>query len=57
MQSVKVICNPSSGRQLIQKRIDALCNLLINNGYVVGKFNTEKKDDAMYETIKTVSEG
>ena len=57
MQSVKVICNPSSGRQLIQKRTDALCNLLINNGYVVGKFNTEKKDDAMYETIKTVSEG
>lgn len=56
MQRVKIICNPSSGRQLIQKRIDSLCSLLINNGYVVGKFDTEKKDDAMHETIKTVSE-
>ena len=54
MQRVKIICNPSSGRQLIQKRIDSLCSLLINNGYVVGKFDTEKKDDAMHETIKTV---
>lgn len=57
MQRVKVICNPSSGRQIVQKRIDSLCNLLINNGYIVGKFNTEEKDDAMYETMKTVTEG
>lgn len=57
MRRIKIICNPSSGRQIMQRRVDTLCNLLINNGYVVGKFNTEAKDDAMYETIKTVSEG
>lgn len=56
MEKVKVICNPSSGRQIVQKRVDYLCNLLINDGYVVGKFNTQKKDDAMYETIKTCKE-
>lgn len=53
MQRVKVICNPSSGRQTAHRKVDYLCNLLINEGYIVGKFNTEKKDDAMYETIKT----
>ena len=47
MEKVKVICNPSSGRQIVQKRVDYLCNLLINDGYVVGKFNAQKKDDAM----------
>lgn len=57
MQRVKIICNPSSGRQIIQKRVDSLCNLLINDGYVVGKFNTKGKNDAMNETIKTVNEG
>ncbi|GFN36223.1 diacylglycerol/lipid kinase family protein [Tepidimicrobium xylanilyticum] len=56
MEKVKIICNPSSGRQIIQKRVDYLCNLLINDGYVVGKFNTKTKDDAMDETIKTCSE-
>lgn len=57
MQRVKIICNPSSGRQIMQKRVDSLCNLLINDGYIVGKFNTKAKDDAMYETIKAVKEG
>lgn len=57
MQRVKIICNPSSGRQIMQKKVDSLCNLLINDGYIVGRFNTRVKDDAMYETIKTVKEG
>ena len=57
MEKVKVICNPSSGRQNIQRRVDYLCNLLINDGYIVGKFNTKEKDDAMYETMKAVKEG
>ncbi|MBZ2174105.1 YegS/Rv2252/BmrU family lipid kinase [Schnuerera sp. xch1] len=56
MRRVKIIYNPSSGRQITQRRIDYLCNLLINEGYIVGKFNTEKKDDAMYETIRTCQE-
>ncbi|NLW23032.1 MAG: YegS/Rv2252/BmrU family lipid kinase [Tissierellia bacterium] len=57
MKKVKIICNPSSGRQIIQKRIGYLCNLLIDNGYIVGKYNTEKKNDAMNETMKTCAEG
>lgn len=57
MQRVKIICNPSSGRQIMQKKVDSLCNLFINNDYIVGKFNTKTKNDAMYETMKTIEEG
>ena len=53
MKKAKIICNPSSGRQVIQRKVDYLCNLLINEGYIVGKFNTEKKNDAMLETMKS----
>ena len=56
MKRAKIICNPSSGRQIIQKKIDYLTNLLLNEGYVVGKFNTKGKDDAMLETIKICNE-
>lgn len=56
MKKAKVICNPSSGRQMIQRRVDYLCNLLINEGYIVGKFNTKEKNDAMMETIKSCNE-
>lgn len=56
MRKAKIICNPSSGRQIIQKRVDYLINLLLNEGYIVGRFNTEAKDDAMLETIKTCNE-
>ena len=56
MEKVKVICNPSSGRQVVQRRVDYLCNLLINHGYTVGKFNTARKDDAMLETMKACNE-
>lgn len=57
MKKAKIICNPSSGRQMIQRKLDYLCNLLINDGYIVAKFNTEQKDDAMMETIKSCNEG
>lgn len=56
VRKVKLICNPSSGRQIMQRRIDYLISLLLDDGYIVGKFNTEKKDDAMKETIKTCNE-
>jgi diacylglycerol kinase (ATP) len=56
VKKAKVICNPSSGRQMIQRRVDYLCNLLINEGYIVGKFNTKEKNDAMMETIKSCNE-
>ncbi|HHV39032.1 MAG TPA: YegS/Rv2252/BmrU family lipid kinase [Tepidimicrobium sp.] len=57
MQKVKIIFNPSSGRQLMQRRLDYLINLLVNNGYIVQKFDTQKKDDAMLETINSCKEG
>jgi len=56
MRKVKVICNPSSGWQNTQRKVDQLCSMLINEGYIVGKYNTSAKDDAMHETIKTCKE-
>ena len=56
MKKIKVIYNPSSGRQIIQRRIDEICKILLDNGYLVGKVATQKKDDAMYETIKCCKE-
>jgi len=56
MKKVKIICNPTSGRQNAQKKIDLICSRLIDEGYIVGKFNTREKNDAMHETIKTCTE-
>ncbi|MDR7857301.1 diacylglycerol kinase family lipid kinase [Tissierella sp.] len=56
MKKVKIIYNPSSGRQTTERRLDRLCKLLLNDGYTINKFNTQKKDDAMIETIKTCKE-
>lgn len=56
MKKVKVIYNPSSGRQIVQRRIDTICNILMDNGYLVGKFATKKKDDAFNETVKCCRE-
>lgn len=56
MEKAKIICNPSSGRQVIQRRVDYLTNLLLDSGYTVNKFNTKEKDDAMKETIKACNE-
>lgn len=53
MKRVKFIINPSSGRQTTERRIDNLCKLLLDDGYMVAKFFTKKKLDAMYEAIKT----
>ncbi len=56
MKRVKIIINPSSGRQLVERKIDYLSKLLLDDGYIVGKYFTEKKDDAKNETIKTCNE-
>ena len=56
MKKVKIICNPSSGRQLIQRRVDSICKLLIDGGYTISKCITQKKNDAMLATIKCCSE-
>lgn len=56
MKKIKVISNPSSGRQSIDKRLERLVKLLLDEGYTMNKFETRKKNDAMNETIKTCNE-
>jgi diacylglycerol kinase (ATP) len=56
MEKVKIILNPSSGKQLTERKVDYLTKLLLDDGYTVAKFMTKKKDDAMKETIKTCNE-
>lgn len=56
MKKVKIIYNPSSGRQLIQWKLDNICKMLIDNGYTISMFKTKKKDDAVNETIKCCQE-
>ncbi|OLS02522.1 diacylglycerol/lipid kinase family protein [Tissierella creatinophila] len=57
MERIKLIINPSSGRQAVETRVDYLCKLLLDDGYTLGKYYTQKKDDAVNETIKTCSSG
>lgn len=56
MKKVKVIYNPSSGRQNVKRKINAICNILMDNGYIIGRYATKGKDDAMNETIKACGE-
>lgn len=56
MKKIKIIENPSSGRQSVDKRLDRIIKLLLDQGYTINKYLTEKKDDAMNETIKACSE-
>lgn len=56
MEKIIFIYNPSSGRQQIQKRIDQICLKLINNGYLVTKYATKMKNDAMNRTIQCCKE-
>lgn len=56
MEKVKIIENPSSGRQGADRRLERIIKLLIDGGYTVNKFQTKKKDDAMNETIKACHE-
>lgn len=56
MKKIKLIHNPSSGRQNTERRLDRLVKLLLDDGYIIQKYMTKKKDDAMIETIKTCKE-
>lgn len=56
MDKVKIIYNPSSGRQTIERRLDRLCKMLLDDGYTINKVITQKKDDAMLETMKACNE-
>lgn len=53
MKRIKFIINPSSGRQSMEKKIDSLSKMLLDDGYILGKFFTKKKHDALNETIKS----
>nr|WP_300003235.1 YegS/Rv2252/BmrU family lipid kinase [Tissierella sp.] len=57
MERIKLIINPSSGRQTIESKVDYLCKLLLDDGYIVGKYYTEKREDATNETLKTCESG
>lgn len=57
MERIKFIINPSSGRQLMDRKIDSLIKKLLNDGYVVGKYYTKGKDDAVNETMRTCKSG
>ena len=48
MKRIQMIINPVSGRQSMEKKIDNLCKYLLDDGYILGKFFTEKKYDAMF---------
>lgn len=48
MKKVKIIYNPSSGRQIVQKNIPYLVNILEENNYWVDVYPTEKQLDAMH---------
>lgn len=40
----------------MERRLERLCSLLLDDGYILSKFSTRKKDDAMNETIKACNE-
>lgn len=56
MERIKIIENPSSGRQAIDRKLDRIIKYLIEDGYTVNKYKTEKKDDAMKEAMKACEE-
>ena len=56
MKKIKFIINPASGRQSMEKKIDSLCKMLLDDGYIVGKYFTQKKYDAMFEAMHTTKD-
>ena len=56
MKKIKIISNPSSGRQSIDRRLERIIKILLDQGYTLNKFETKKKNDAMNETIKACEE-
>ena len=55
MKRIKLIINPASGRQSMEKKIDNLCKYLLDDGYILGKVFTEKKYDAMFAAKEACS--
>jgi len=56
MKKIMVIFNPSSGKQIFEEKVKDICNILLDNGYVLGKFITQKKNDARDRVIQCCQE-
>ncbi len=56
LKKIRIIYNPSSGRQIAQGKLEQIAKILLDEGYVVSKFATSKKNDAYEETKKTAAE-
>jgi len=52
MKKVRMIINPSSGRGIFSKSIDLITLEMLNRGYEVSRYYTQRKFDAMEETIR-----
>jgi len=57
MKNVRFIINPSSGRKNFKRFIDEVCISLLDAGYLVSKFYTEKAGDALEDTIDSCKLG
>lgn len=53
IKNIKFIINPSSGRQNMERNIDSLVKMLLDDGYVVGKYFTQNKSDGELEAKRT----
>jgi diacylglycerol kinase (ATP) len=57
MNKVKIIQNPSSGRVGFEDEFNEVCRLLLEYGYTIQLFKTQKKHDAYEETKRAIKAG
>ncbi len=57
MKNVRFIINPSSGRKNYKRFIDEVCIKLLDAGYLISKFYTEKAGDALEDTVNSCNLG
>lgn len=57
MKKVKIICNPNSGRQTLQRNIYNLAKTLEESNYFVSIYMTEKQLDAVYAASEACKKG
>ena len=57
MKNVRFIINPSSGRKNYKRFIDEVCIDLLDAGYLVSRFYTEKAGDALEDTVSSCKLG
>jgi len=56
MKKIKIIYNPSSGRRMVYNKLEKISIMLLELGYTLSKFSTEKKNDAKEEALRTCNE-